>query len=79
VHDNQGTFGLLEQDCNVMIVLMQASLLGTVRSGKTKQMVANFERGGAAINQLAELAGADLRVVPTISIGRRVISPRHRR
>jgi len=30
----------------------------------TKQMVANFARGGAAINQLAKLAGADLRVVP---------------
>jgi hypothetical protein len=30
----------------------------------TKQMVANFERGGAAINQLDKLAGADLRVVP---------------
>jgi nicotinate-nucleotide--dimethylbenzimidazole phosphoribosyltransferase len=27
-------------------------------------MVANFSRGGAAINQIARLAGADLRVVP---------------
>ena len=30
----------------------------------TAQMVANFAGGGAAINQLAGLAGADLRVVP---------------
>jgi nicotinate-nucleotide--dimethylbenzimidazole phosphoribosyltransferase len=30
----------------------------------TAQMVANFEAGGAAINQLAELAGARLDVVP---------------
>jgi nicotinate-nucleotide--dimethylbenzimidazole phosphoribosyltransferase len=30
----------------------------------TEQMVANFSRGGAAINQIARLAGADLRVVP---------------
>jgi nicotinate-nucleotide--dimethylbenzimidazole phosphoribosyltransferase len=30
----------------------------------TAQMVANFAAGGAAINQLASLAGADLRVVP---------------
>jgi nicotinate-nucleotide--dimethylbenzimidazole phosphoribosyltransferase len=30
----------------------------------TEQMVANFARGGAAINQIARLAGADLRVVP---------------
>jgi len=30
----------------------------------TRQMVANFEAGGAAINQLAKLAGADLTVVP---------------
>jgi nicotinate-nucleotide--dimethylbenzimidazole phosphoribosyltransferase len=30
----------------------------------TAQMVANFERGGAAINQLCGLAGANLRVVP---------------
>ncbi|WJR77579.1 nicotinate-nucleotide--dimethylbenzimidazole phosphoribosyltransferase [Bradyrhizobium sp. NP1] len=30
----------------------------------TAQMVANFEAGGAAINQLAGLAGAELRVVP---------------
>jgi nicotinate-nucleotide--dimethylbenzimidazole phosphoribosyltransferase len=30
----------------------------------TVQMVANFERGGAAINQLARAAGATLRVVP---------------
>jgi nicotinate-nucleotide--dimethylbenzimidazole phosphoribosyltransferase len=29
----------------------------------TAQMVANFARGGAAINQLARVAGADLRVV----------------
>ena len=29
----------------------------------TAQMVANFERGGAAINQLCGLAGASLRVV----------------
>ncbi|WP_374636212.1 nicotinate-nucleotide--dimethylbenzimidazole phosphoribosyltransferase [Paracoccus sp. (in: a-proteobacteria)] len=29
----------------------------------TAQMVANFENGGAAINQLCRLAGADLRVV----------------
>ena len=29
----------------------------------TAQMVANFERGGAAINQLCRLAGADLRVI----------------
>jgi len=30
----------------------------------TQQMVANFSAGGAAINQIARLAGADLRVVP---------------
>jgi nicotinate-nucleotide--dimethylbenzimidazole phosphoribosyltransferase len=30
----------------------------------TVQMVANFAAGGAAINQIAKLAGADLRVVP---------------
>src|SRR6195952_5267389 len=30
----------------------------------TAQMVANFAAGGAAINQLATLAGAELRVVP---------------
>lgn len=30
----------------------------------TAQMVANFERGGAAINQLAINAGATLRVIP---------------
>jgi nicotinate-nucleotide--dimethylbenzimidazole phosphoribosyltransferase len=30
----------------------------------TAQMVANFAAGGAAINQLARVAGADLRVVP---------------
>ena len=30
----------------------------------TAQMVANFASGGAAINQLATLAGARLRVVP---------------
>ncbi len=30
----------------------------------TQQMVANFAAGGAAINQLARLAGADLHVVP---------------
>ncbi len=30
----------------------------------TAQMVANFAAGGAAINQIAKLAGAELRVVP---------------
>src|SRR5258705_3027549 len=30
----------------------------------TTQMVANFANGGAAINQIAQLAGAELRVVP---------------
>jgi nicotinate-nucleotide--dimethylbenzimidazole phosphoribosyltransferase len=30
----------------------------------TEQMVANFAAGGAAINQIAKLAGAELRVVP---------------
>jgi nicotinate-nucleotide--dimethylbenzimidazole phosphoribosyltransferase len=30
----------------------------------TRQMVANFAAGGAAINQLARLAGAELKVVP---------------
>ena len=30
----------------------------------TEQMVANFARGGAAINQIAKLSGAELRVVP---------------
>jgi nicotinate-nucleotide--dimethylbenzimidazole phosphoribosyltransferase len=30
----------------------------------TAQMVANFANGGAAINQIARLCGADLRVVP---------------
>ena len=30
----------------------------------TEQMVANFASGGAAINQIAKLAGAELRVVP---------------
>lgn len=33
-------------------------------AGVTAQMVANFARGGAAINQLAAVAGATLRVVP---------------
>jgi nicotinate-nucleotide--dimethylbenzimidazole phosphoribosyltransferase len=35
----------------------------------TEQMVANFAAGGAAINQIAKLASADLRVVP-IELGR---------
>jgi nicotinate-nucleotide--dimethylbenzimidazole phosphoribosyltransferase len=30
----------------------------------TEQMIANFASGGAAINQIARLAGAELRVVP---------------
>src|ERR1700716_894708 len=30
----------------------------------TAQMVANFSHGGAAINQIAKIAGAELRVVP---------------
>src|SRR6476620_7413974 len=30
----------------------------------TEQMVANFSAGGAAINQIAKLASADLRVMP---------------
>jgi nicotinate-nucleotide--dimethylbenzimidazole phosphoribosyltransferase len=30
----------------------------------TAQMVANFASGGAAINQIAQLAGAELRVIP---------------
>ena len=30
----------------------------------TAQMVANFERGGAAINQICKTAGANLRVIP---------------
>jgi nicotinate-nucleotide--dimethylbenzimidazole phosphoribosyltransferase len=30
----------------------------------TAQMVANFSRGGAAINQIARVAGASLRVIP---------------
>jgi nicotinate-nucleotide--dimethylbenzimidazole phosphoribosyltransferase len=34
----------------------------------TAQMVANFEHGGAAINQLARLAGADLTVVPVAGL-----------
>jgi nicotinate-nucleotide--dimethylbenzimidazole phosphoribosyltransferase len=33
-------------------------------SDVTVQMVANFSHGGAAINQLARTAGADLRVIP---------------
>ena len=33
-------------------------------SSVTAQMVANFANGGAAINQIAGVAGADLRVVP---------------
>ncbi len=33
-------------------------------SAVTAQMIANFEQGGAAINQLARQAGATLRVVP---------------
>jgi nicotinate-nucleotide--dimethylbenzimidazole phosphoribosyltransferase len=33
-------------------------------SAVTAQMVANFEAGGAAINQLCRTAGAELRVVP---------------
>ena len=44
------------------------------------QMVANFVRyGGAAINQLARVAGASLRVIPLdASTSRRRISPRRR-
>ena len=30
----------------------------------TEQMVAHFAAGGAAINQIAKLAGAELKVVP---------------
>ena len=33
-------------------------------SDVTAQMVANFERGGAAINQLCQLAGSELKVIP---------------
>ncbi len=33
-------------------------------SDVTAQMVANFERGGAAINQLCRLAGSELKVIP---------------
>lgn len=36
----------------------------------TDQMVANFAAGGAAINQLARLAGAELRVLPVGGPGR---------
>ena len=32
----------------------------------TRQMVANFERGGAAINQIARVAGAALRIFPLV-------------
>ncbi len=41
----------------------------------TAQMVANFAAGGAAINQLAQVANAELRVVALTSISRRRISP----
>jgi len=52
-------------------VLIFAGNHGVTRQGVsaypaevTAQMVANFSRGGAAINQLARTAGASLRVVP---------------
>src|SRR5690348_8929250 len=52
-------------------VLIFAGNHGVTRQGVsaypaevTTQMVANFSRGGAAINQLARTAGANLRVVP---------------
>jgi nicotinate-nucleotide--dimethylbenzimidazole phosphoribosyltransferase len=38
--------------------------VSTFPAGVTTQMVANFAAGGAAINQLAAMAGARLRVVP---------------
>ena len=42
-------------------------------------MVANFASGGAAINQLARIAGATLRVIPLSSTNRPPISPNSRR
>ncbi|AQT05266.1 nicotinate-nucleotide--dimethylbenzimidazole phosphoribosyltransferase [Acetobacter persici] len=52
-------------------ILIFAGNHGVVRQGVspwpqdvTAQMVQNFERGGAAINQLAHVAGATLQVVP---------------
>jgi nicotinate-nucleotide--dimethylbenzimidazole phosphoribosyltransferase len=52
-------------------VLVFAGNHGVTRQGVspypasvTAQMVANFYRGGAAINQIADVAGATLRVVP---------------
>lgn len=44
----------------------------------TVQMVANFAGGGAAINQLARLAGAELAVIPLELDRPRVTSPRRR-
>jgi len=44
----------------------------------TEQMVANFARGGAAINQIAKLAGASLRVVPIELDARRATHDRSR-
>jgi nicotinate-nucleotide--dimethylbenzimidazole phosphoribosyltransferase len=43
-----------------------ASRRGACPSEVTVQMVANFANGGAAINQLARTANADLRVIPLL-------------
>ena len=45
----------------------------------TDQMVANFAAGGAAINQLARLAGAELQVIPVGQGHPRTTSPSARR
>lgn len=45
----------------------------------TRQMVANFIRGGAAINSLASAAGADLRVVDVGVKGERIVADTGRR
>src|SRR5262249_62305572 len=56
-------------DCGEVLVFagnhgVTAQGVSAYPAAVTKQMVANFAAGGAAINQLARVAGANLRVIP---------------